>query len=309
MSLFLVSWALRSFQTFMRLFSEFTGQVNYFIRSNIPMVDHGDAEDVRKKVFVPGYADVCLLGTYGEDPYGQCNYGTASWGLCQHETCALQESQSHEWWKCRFCQEAAENPAHAIFIYNHPELMQFNCTFTAFRGMQAGAFSCFSSAWQPSACPSAVNPGIRRPPAAPVSIPCIPCTSHVPATHLLRVEGLQCCFQHSSQAMVTRHTVSKCQQAIQELQSQQQQLHHAYFECRATDLLNDLASDLGSSAVSGVSVVSRMSSILTDQADRQDSGSESDASLSDLKDEFYAARDQQIHNLIVDIECNRIIGQ
>jgi hypothetical protein len=42
--------------------SEFAGQVNHFIRSNILMVNHGDAENVRKKVFVPGYADVCLPG-------------------------------------------------------------------------------------------------------------------------------------------------------------------------------------------------------------------------------------------------------
>ncbi|KAJ7806429.1 hypothetical protein B0H14DRAFT_3484119 [Mycena olivaceomarginata] len=90
--------------------------------------------------------------------------------------------------------------------------------------------------------------------------------------------------------MATCCTVSKRQQAIQELQSQQQQLHHAFFERPATDLLDDVNSDSGGSAVSGVSAVSRMSSILADGADRQDSGSESDASLSDLKDDFYAAR-------------------
>ncbi|KAJ7358199.1 hypothetical protein DFH08DRAFT_802042 [Mycena albidolilacea] len=109
--------------------------------------------------------------------------------------------------------------------------------------------------------------------------------------------------------MAMRRTLSKRQQAIQELQSQQQQLRHAYFERPATDLLNDLDSDSGGSAVSGVSAVSRMSGILTDGADRQDSGSELDASLSDLEDDFYAARDRQIHNLNADIEHNRIIGQ
>ncbi|KAJ7322815.1 hypothetical protein DFH08DRAFT_817963 [Mycena albidolilacea] len=104
--------------------------------------------------------------------------------------------------------------------------------------------------------------------------------------------------------MVTRRTVSKCQQAIQELQSQQQQLRHAYFERPATDFLDDVNSDSGGSAASGVSAVSRMSGILTDGADRQDSGSESDASLSELEDDFYEARDPQIHDLIADIERN-----
>ncbi|KAJ7306657.1 hypothetical protein DFH08DRAFT_824614 [Mycena albidolilacea] len=111
--------------------------------------------------------------------------------------------------------------------------------------------------------------GHQAAPTAPASIPCIPHASHCPS-------------------------VNK---------------PYKNFRRPATDLLDDVNSDSGGSAVLGVSAVSKMSGILTDEADRQDSGSESDASLSDLEDDFYPARDQQIHDLIADIERNQIIGQ
>ncbi|KAF8177365.1 hypothetical protein K438DRAFT_1490480, partial [Mycena galopus ATCC 62051] len=36
-----------------------------------------------------------------------------------------------EWRKCRFCQEAIEDPAHAMFVCDQPELMQVREVFLA----------------------------------------------------------------------------------------------------------------------------------------------------------------------------------
>ncbi|KAF8198702.1 hypothetical protein K438DRAFT_1583980, partial [Mycena galopus ATCC 62051] len=36
-----------------------------------------------------------------------------------------------EWRKCRFCQDAIEDPAHAMFMCDHPELMQVREVFLA----------------------------------------------------------------------------------------------------------------------------------------------------------------------------------